>query len=97
MDNTYSSAANNSAGKDDIPTDSPDMSSPVVTSLPTTADSRPESQPPFAAIPHFPLDMVATLKAEFAETLRLQNVGSFECEHLCVWIGKDVTQWKLAK
>ncbi|KAI0345677.1 hypothetical protein BDW22DRAFT_1353253 [Trametopsis cervina] len=48
----------------------------------------------FPTIPHFPPDMVAALDEEFGSVLRSRTVGVFECEHLCVRIGKDVARWK---
>lgn len=51
----------------------------------------------FSKIPHFPPDMVSKLESEFGPALRSKNVGVFECEYLCVRIGKEVTRWKLEK
>lgn len=51
----------------------------------------------FPTIPHFPPELVPTLEAEFGSALRAGNVGSFDCEDLCVRIGKNVTRWKLSK
>ncbi|KAI0088559.1 hypothetical protein BDY19DRAFT_985452 [Irpex rosettiformis] len=51
----------------------------------------------FPTIPHFPPDLASILEAEFGPGLRTRNVGFFDCEYLCVRIGKNVTQLKLSK
>lgn len=50
----------------------------------------------YPTIPRFPPDLVSTLEAEFGSMLRSRHVGTFECEHLCVRIGKEVMRWMLA-
>ncbi|KAI0689250.1 hypothetical protein BC835DRAFT_1407881 [Cytidiella melzeri] len=53
-------------------------------------------KPEFPSIPHFPPELVSTLETEFGAVLRTRNIGTFECEYLCVRIGRDTTQWKLS-
>lgn len=54
------------------------------------------TQEEFPTIPQFPLELVTTLEEEFGETLRTRPISTFECEHLCVRIGKNVARWKFS-